>query len=68
MQKTEKNRIIRKYLYRDIRIRIRMSRQKDYFKDYMRTLVGRGTEFSVIQPELAENLGAPVLCGVDTQK
>lgn len=34
----------------------------------MRTLVGRGTEFSVIQPELAENLGAPVLCGVDTQK
>lgn len=27
--------------------------QKDYFKDYMRTLVGRGTEFSVIQPELA---------------
>ena len=29
----------------------------------MRTLVGRGTDFSVIQPELAENLGAPVLCG-----
>ena len=28
----------------------------------MRTLVGRGTEFSVIQPRLAENVGVPVLC------
>lgn len=35
---------------------------KRLFQDYMRTLVGRGNEFSVIQPGLAENIGVPVLC------